>query len=67
MVYAFWFESAEGQMLPAGLIDDAADPTVVLEGDAATAKAAGVTVEPVGGSAEPTLPIIAVFDFAKAT
>ncbi len=65
-VYALWLESAKGDMLPAGLMADEADQTVVLEGDAATAKAAGITIEPAGGSAEPTLPIVAVFDFSKA-
>jgi len=66
-VYALWFESKDGDMLPAGLMADKPDQTVVLEGDAVTAKAAGITVEPSGGSAEPTLPIVAVFDFSQAT
>lgn len=65
-VYELWLESADGVMVPAGLMPDKADQTVVLEGDAANAKAAGITVEPAGGSTEPTLPIIAVFDFSEA-
>ena len=66
-VYALWLESAEGDMLPAGLMPDVPNQTVVLEGDAASATAAGITVEPEGGSAEPTLPVVAIFDFSQAT
>ena len=40
---------------------------MVLEGDAATATAAGITVEPAGGSDEPTSEPIALFDFSQAT
>jgi anti-sigma-K factor RskA len=53
-------------MLPAGLIRGG-DRTLVLRGDAATAKAAGITVEPAGGSARPTTTPIALFAFTKAT
>lgn len=66
-VYELWLESADGDMVPAGLMPDEPNATVVLEGDAASAKAAGITVEPEGGSAEPTLPIVAIFDFSQAT
>lgn len=66
-VYELWLESAEGDMIPAGLMGDEPDQTLVLDGDAAGATAAGITVEPDGGSAEPTLPIVAIFDFAQAT
>ena len=66
-VYALWLQSAEGEMVPAGLMPDQADQTVVLEGDAASAIGAGITVEPAGGSDEPTLPIVAAFDFSQAT
>ncbi|MCW2834796.1 MAG: hypothetical protein JWN68_2749 [Nocardioides sp.] len=66
--FVLWLESAEGQMLPAGEMPDEPNATVVLEGDAATATAAGITVEPEGEPhVEPTLPIVAVFDFSQAT
>jgi len=42
-----------------------ADQTVVLEGDAASATAAGITVEPEGGSSAPTTEPIALFDFGR--
>jgi anti-sigma-K factor RskA len=49
--------------MPAG----AADRPLLLAGDAATATAAGITVEPAGGSPAPTSEPIALFDFgAKA-
>lgn len=66
-VYALWLQSPEGEMLPAGLMPDEPDQTVVLEGDAASATAAGITVEPAGGSPEPTSEPIALFDFSEAT
>ena len=42
---------------------DEPDQTVVLEGPPATATAVGITVEPEGGSEQPTSDPIAVFDF----
>jgi hypothetical protein len=39
------------------------DQTLLLDGDAATATAVGITVEPAGGSPEPTSEPIAVFSF----
>jgi hypothetical protein len=39
----------------------------MLEGDAADALAVGITVEPEGGSPEPTSDPIALFDFSEAT
>ena len=66
-VFELWLQSEDGVMLPAGLMPDKADQTVVLEGDAASATAAGITVEPKGGSEEPTTDPIAIFDFSQAT
>jgi anti-sigma-K factor RskA len=66
-VFELWLQSKDGVMLPAGLMPDKADQTVVLQGDAASATAAGITVEPVGGSDEPTTEPIAIFDFSEAT
>lgn len=66
-VYELWLQSPEGEMLPAGLMPDEADAEVLLDGDAATATAAGITVEPDGGSPSPTTAPIALFDFSQAT
>lgn len=60
--YELWLQAPSGMMQPAGLMQGG-DRTVVLRGDAATAKAAGITVEPAGGSARPTSAPIALFDF----
>lgn len=61
-VYQLWLQQ-DGEMVSAGLMPVAADQTVLLDGDAATATAVGITVEPAGGSPEPTSPPIAVFAF----
>ena len=66
-VYELWLQSPDGEMLPAGLMPDEADHTTLLEGDAAEATAAGITVEPDGGSETPTTDPIALFDFSEAT
>ena len=47
-VYELWLQNAEGRMVPAGLMPIAADQTFVLDGDAAAAVGAGITVEPEG-------------------
>lgn len=65
-VYELWLQSPDGEMLPAGLMPDKADHTKLLEGDAAEATAAGITVEPDGGSEKPTTEPIALFDFSEA-
>ena len=66
-VYELWLQSEDGVMLPAGLMPDKPDQTMLLEGDAASATAAGITVEPAGGSDEPSSEPIALFDFSRAT
>ncbi|SDL08962.1 Anti-sigma-K factor RskA [Nocardioides sp. YR527] len=65
-VYELWLQH-DDVMVPAGLMPAGSDQTVVLEGDAGDASAAGITVEPEGGSDEPTSAPIALFDFAQAT
>ncbi|WP_067437898.1 anti-sigma factor [Nocardioides jensenii] len=62
-VYQLWLQSAKGAMEPAGLMPRGADQEVLLDGDAGTATAAGITVEPAGGSEAPTSDPIALFDF----
>lgn len=64
-VYELWLQ-VDGAMVPAGLMPDKSDQTIVLEGDASTATAAGITVEPDGGSKEPTSAPIALFDFEQS-
>ena len=63
--YQLWLQQ-HGEMISAGLMSGG-DQEIVLEGDAATASAAGVTVEPAGGSEKPNLPPVALFDFSQAT
>ena len=63
-VYQLWLQQPDGAMVSAGLMPVAPDQTVLLEGDAATATAAGITVEPAGGSPEPTTDPIALFSFS---
>jgi hypothetical protein len=54
-------------MVPAGLMPPKPDQTFLLEGDASDAMAAGITVEPAGGSPEPTTSPIALFDLEDTT
>jgi anti-sigma factor RsiW len=65
--YELWFMSPEEEFIAAGLMPDAPDQTVVLDGSAAEAVAVGITVEPDGGSKQPTTDPIALFDLTEAT
>jgi hypothetical protein len=65
-VYELWLQTPAGTMVPAGLMRGGST-TVVLDGDATNATAAGITVEPKGGSEAPTTEPIALFDFERAT
>ena len=60
--YQLWL-AQPGGMVSAGLVSDTSD-TTVLTGDAATATAAAVSVEPATGSAQPTTDPVALFPFA---
>lgn len=64
-VYELWLWSGD-KFVPAGLMPNDSDHTMLLEGDAAEAGAAGITIEPEGGSPEPTTDPIALFDFSEA-
>jgi anti-sigma-K factor RskA len=64
--YELWFIEGD-QFVSAGLMPDEPDQTVVLDGSAGAAAAVGITVEPDGGSEQPTSDPIAVFDLAEAT
>jgi anti-sigma-K factor RskA len=65
-VYQLWYQQPGQGMVSAGLMPDSTEPTV-LSGNAATAKAAAVTVEPDTGSAHPTSAPIALFPFKAST
>lgn len=65
-VYELWLQK-DGRMVPAGLMPVREDQELLLEGDASDATAAGITVEPAGGSAQPTTPPIALFELEQAT
>jgi anti-sigma-K factor RskA len=66
-VYELWLQTTGGAMVPAGLMKDAGSRTVLLQGDAASATGAGITVEPAGGSDSPTSDPVVLFDFTRAT
>ncbi|GAB3887464.1 anti-sigma factor [Terrabacter terrigena] len=63
-VYQLWLQDPTGHMASAGVMPPGPDQVVVLEGDASKAKGAGITVEPPGGSGQPTSDPIALFAFA---
>jgi anti-sigma factor RsiW len=65
-VYELWLDHKGVGMVPAGLMAGGGEQQILLEGDPATATGAGITVEPAGGSEEPTLPPVTLFAFAKA-
>jgi anti-sigma-K factor RskA len=65
-VYQLWLQQPGAGMVSAGLMADPTAPTV-LAGDAATAKAAAITVEPDTGSSKPTSAPIATFPFRAST
>jgi len=62
-VYELWLQRGE-RMVKAGFMPAGPSNTVLLEGDAATATGAGITIEPAGGSETPTQPPVALIEFA---
>ena len=62
-VYQVWFQNSEGRMVSAGLMPEGKD-SMLLAGDARTAQAVGVTVEPAGGSESPTTTPVALVELA---
>lgn len=60
--YVVWLQQGK-DMVHAGVMPEGPDNTVLLEGDAATASAAGVTVETDPEAAAPTADPIALFEF----
>lgn len=63
--YQLWLQTPDGDMVDAGLMPDRSDQTVLLTGDASRATGAGITVEPDGGSPQPTTAPIAFFDLSE--
>lgn len=53
-VYQLWLQDRTGHMTSAGLLAASGNQTVVLQGDATASQGAGITVEPAGGSEQPT-------------
>jgi len=62
-VYEVWLQQGK-TMVKAGFVPVGASHPVLLQGNAATAVGAGITIEPVGGSETPTLPPVALVSFA---
>ncbi|MEO7060020.1 MAG: anti-sigma factor [Lapillicoccus sp.] len=62
-VYQAWFQQGES-FAPAGIMSSRADQTLLLDGNASTATAVGITVEPDGGSPSPTSDPIALIRIA---
>jgi anti-sigma-K factor RskA len=61
--YQLWLAQPGNGMVSAGLISDTSDETLLM-GDAATATAAAVSVEPDTGSSHPTTDPVALFPFS---
>ncbi len=63
--FQLWLQRPDGSMVSAGLMPHGRSDTVtvMLEGDAATATGAGITLEPAGGSPQPTSSPMALFAF----
>jgi anti-sigma-K factor RskA len=64
--YEVWFQDHTGHMVPAGLMTSPGDNKVLLDGDATKATGVGITVEPAGGSPQPTSNPIALLELDKA-
>lgn len=59
--YQLWFAQADGTVTDAGLMPHTDDPAMVLSDDLGEAVGVGITMEPAGGSTQPTSdPIVLV-------
>lgn len=65
-VYELWLQNPAGEFVPAGLLPPSTSQKFLLLGDARTATAAGITIEPAGGSPAPTTEPLALFPFGSA-
>ena len=63
--YALWLLTPDGRAMPAGLFepDESGRVSVVLPLDAEVAAGFGVTIEPEGGSLQPTPPVLYLGEF----
>lgn len=59
-VYQLWLQNAAGHMVQAGFVTGSGHQEAVFGGDANTAQGVGISVEPAGGSAQPTILYAAV-------
>ncbi|WP_181768589.1 anti-sigma factor, partial [Streptomyces albidus (ex Kaewkla and Franco 2022)] len=65
-VYQLWFADGK-KMRSAGLMDSAGgSDAVLMEGDVGPASAMGITVEPAGGSRQPTTRPLALMKLPRA-
>ncbi|KQZ90055.1 hypothetical protein ASD62_12855 [Phycicoccus sp. Root563] len=64
--FQVWFNQPNQGMVSAGVMPHGSAPTVavMLDGDARSALAAGITLEPAGGSKSPTTAPLALFAFS---
>lgn len=65
--YELWLRGPDGRMLPAGLMRGSGAQKVMLTGDTRTANAFAVTLEPAGGSKQPTSPPLGYTDLPRTT
>ncbi|SFC31484.1 Protein of unknown function [Nocardioides terrae] len=66
-VYQMWLQDSRGAMAPAGIVGKGvATARMVLDGPASAAVGAGMTVEPAGGSSQPTSAPVALLSFTDA-
>lgn len=61
--YQAWLQNEEGNMVPAGVMSGT-EGEMVLDGDVRQAKGVGLTVEPAGGSPQPTTDPIALVELS---
>lgn len=61
-VYELWFDDVSRGVVPAGVMANATDQVVLLQGDALNADGVGITIEPEGGSTVPTTEPVIAFD-----
>ncbi len=62
--YQLWLQGKDSAYTSAGLVPGSGNQVVVLSGDAGTAAGAGITIEPAGGSKQPTVKPLATFNFS---
>ncbi len=63
--YQVWLQDPDGELVPAGLMPDDEEATVLLDGNAPKATWVGITVEPDGGSDQPTTDPIGFAELAR--